>query len=111
MPRVEMIISLHGSESYSRQRLLLALVLDGGTLEATGPAGGNESDLLARGGIPPHRRRMTNVLVITTTMRMLHRVHGHTTHLQQVPVYFPGLAWYNDRLAQRRSAGTDVSAP
>ena len=61
---------------------LLLPVLGGSSLEASGPAGGNESDLLAWGGVPPHCGGVPNMLMVTTTVRMLHRVHGHTTHLQ-----------------------------
>ena len=61
--------------------LLLALVLDCCSLEATCPPGCNEADLLAWRGVSPDCRRVTNVLVVTTTVRMLHRVHSHTTHL------------------------------
>lgn len=60
---------------------LLLPVLDCGSLEAPGPAGGDESNLLARGGIPPHGGGVPDMLMVTTTVGMLHRVHGHTTHL------------------------------
>ena len=62
---------------------LLLVGLDlGGTLEATSAAGGDETDLLAGGAVATHGRGVTNVLMVTTTMGMLHRVHGHTTNLR-----------------------------
>ena len=61
--------------------LLLALVLDCCALEAPCAAGCDEADLLAGRGVSPDGRRVTNVLVVTTTVRMLHRVHSHATHL------------------------------
>lgn len=43
---------------------------------------GNKTNLLARRSITADSRGMTNVLVVTSSMRMLNRVHGHTTHLR-----------------------------
>ena len=37
--------------------------------------------LLSRGGVPAHSGSVTDVLVVTTTVGVLHWVHGHTTHL------------------------------
>lgn len=54
---------------------------DGGTLEATRAAGGDETDLLAGRRVAAHRRCVPNVLVVSTTVRVLHRVHGHAPHL------------------------------
>lgn len=64
-----------------RESLLLVEDL-GGTLEATSTAGSNETDLLAGGCVPSHSRGVTDMLVVTTTVGMFYRVHGHTTHLQ-----------------------------
>lgn len=61
--------------------LCLLWLDDGGTTQTTGTAGSNKTDLLAWWGIAGHSGGVTNVLVVTTTVRMLHRVHGHTTHL------------------------------
>ena len=61
--------------------LFLALVLDCSTLEASSPAGSNKPNLLPCWCVPPDCGGMPNMLVITTTMGMLYRVHGHTTHL------------------------------
>ena len=54
----------------------------GSTLEATGAAGSNETNLLAWRRVPPHGGGVTDMLVVTTTVGMLYRVHGHTTDLQ-----------------------------
>lgn len=49
--------------------------------ETTSAAGSNETDLLTSGCVATHSGSVTNVLVVTTTVGMLHRVHGHTTDL------------------------------
>lgn len=49
----------------------------------TCPAGGDEADLLAGRRVAAHRGGVTDVLVVTAAVGMLHRVHGHTTHLQE----------------------------
>lgn len=53
-----------------------------GARDTTGTAGGDETDLLTRGGVPPDGRSVTDVLVVTTTVRVVHGVHGHTTDLR-----------------------------
>lgn len=62
--------------------LLLVCLDHGCTAQATSAAGSNETDLLARGCPAGHGGGVTNVLVVTTTVGMLHWVHGHTTHLR-----------------------------
>lgn len=47
--------------------------------DTTRTTGGNETDLLTRRSVPPDGRGVTDVLVVTTTVRMVHRIHGHTT--------------------------------
>eukprot|EP00208_Stichococcus_sp_RCC1054_P002233 CAMPEP_0206134926 /NCGR_PEP_ID=MMETSP1473-20131121/314_1 /ASSEMBLY_ACC=CAM_ASM_001109 /TAXON_ID=1461547 /ORGANISM="Stichococcus sp, Strain RCC1054" /LENGTH=266 /DNA_ID=CAMNT_0053526571 /DNA_START=2195 /DNA_END=2996 /DNA_ORIENTATION=+ len=62
-----------------------SLTLGGGdssTLEATGAAGSNETNLLAGGCVAAHSGGVPNVLVVTTTVGVLHRIHSHTTHLR-----------------------------
>ena len=56
------------------------------TLDDTGAAGGDQTDLLTRRGVARLRGRVTHVLVVTTTVRVLDRVHRHTTNLR------PGVA-------------------
>ncbi len=67
--------------STARLLLLSGRLDDVGAAEATGAAGSNETDLLARGRRPANGRGVANVLVVTTTVRVLHGVHGHTAHL------------------------------
>src|SRR5262249_36382855 len=69
--------------SRNSSRTLLCFGSRGSCLPAkpTGSPCGNEADLLSRRGIPPHGAGMSNVLVVPPTVRMLHRIHGHTTNL------------------------------
>ena len=66
----------------SARLFLLVCSCLGCTLEPPSPSGSNETNLLSRRSIPTDCRSMTNMLVVTTTMRMLYRVHSHTTNLQ-----------------------------
>jgi hypothetical protein len=50
-----------------------------GTTEETSTAGSNETDLLTSGGESGDSGSVTNVLMVTTTMRMVDGVHGDTT--------------------------------
>ena len=52
------------------------------TAEDTGTTGGDETDLGTSRTIATDRRGVTNVLVVTTPVRVLNRVHSHTTHLR-----------------------------
>merc|ERR1711890_224463 len=47
----------------------------------TSATGSNQTDLLSRHTGTSRSSRVTDVLMVTTTMRVLHRVHGHTTNL------------------------------
>ena len=49
--------------------------------EATGAARGDETRLGARGLVPAHGRGVADVLVVTTTVGVLHGVHRHTSDL------------------------------
>jgi len=49
------------------------------TTEDTGTTGGNETDLLTGNGSTGNSGRVTNVLMVTTTVRMLDGVHRGTT--------------------------------
>lgn len=64
-----------------RAARLFLLLDDVGTAQATSAAGGNETDLLARGGPAGDGGRVANVLLVTTTVGVVHGVHGHTTNL------------------------------
>ncbi len=75
------VLSRTGTLLHSATGFSLLVEDLGGTLEATGAAGSNETNLLAGGRVPPHSGGMTDMLVVTTTVGMFYRVHGHTTHL------------------------------
>jgi hypothetical protein len=51
------------------------------TTNTTSAAGSNQTDLLAGGSVAGHRGGVTNVLMVTTTVGMLHGVTGNTTDL------------------------------
>lgn len=57
----------------------LVLVLS--SAQATRPAGSHQTHLLTGHGVPLDGRGVTNVLVVTTSVRVLHGVHRHTSHL------------------------------
>jgi len=59
----------------------LVLNLLSGSTQTTGSSGGNQTDLLTGRGITLHGRRVSNVLVVTSSVRVIHRVHSHTTNL------------------------------
>merc|ERR1711939_1219820 len=52
------------------------------TAQETRSAGGDETGLLTRHGVARDGRRLTNVLVVTTTVRVVDGVHGDTTGLE-----------------------------
>jgi len=52
------------------------------TGETASTAGGDETDLLSRGAVAGDGRRVTNVLMVTTTVRVLNGVTGNTTDLR-----------------------------
>jgi len=56
--------------------------LDGldATSDEAGSASGNQTDLLASWGVSWHSGWVTNVLMVTTTMRMLNGVHCNTSN-------------------------------
>jgi len=93
----------------------LLLLLVGGDLlgatETTGAASGNETDLGTVGGIAADCRRMTNVLVVSSSVGMLDGVHSHTTHTRPLvtlhAVLVVGAAGLHDRLLGTASAGND----
>mmetsp|Transcript_30165 Transcript_30165/g.93084 ORF Transcript_30165/g.93084 Transcript_30165/m.93084 type:complete len:282 (+) Transcript_30165:29-874(+) len=73
-----------GCSSATSGLLVVAVprALDGlTTTDTASAAGGDQTDLLARGAVAADGRRVTNVLVVTTTVGVLHGVTGHTTHL------------------------------
>lgn len=72
-----------------------------GTSDEASSAGGNETDLVASGGAAGHGRGVTDVLVVTTTVRMLDRVHGDTSDARPVVSLRLGLVPAVDSLEER----------
>merc|ERR1719371_3331 len=72
------------------------------TTDPTSPSGGDQTDLLSGGGTTLDSGSLSNMLMVTTTMGMLHRIHGNTTHLwPAVPLHsvlVEGSAGLEDRL-------------
>lgn len=59
-----------------------ALLLDLlGTTQQTSPSGSDETSLLTLGGVTRDGGGFTDMLVVTTTVGVVHGVHGHTTSL------------------------------
>lgn len=72
-----MICSLH----------LSLLLLDeefAASTDKTSALGGDETALLSAGGVSTHSGRVTHMLMVTTTVRMLDRVHCNTSHAGEV---------------------------
>ncbi|KAL8159875.1 hypothetical protein V2J09_001412 [Rumex salicifolius] len=61
------------------------------TTKTTSPPGSNETTLLSRWCITTNGTGMTNMLVVTTTMRMLNWIHSHTTNLRPAVTLHPKL--------------------
>ncbi len=66
-------------ERTSSDSLLLLLEELASTTDGTGSLGGDETTLLTAGGVPSGSSGVTNVLMVTTTVRMLDGVHGNTS--------------------------------
>ncbi len=82
-----------------------------GTAETTGTTGSDQTDLATSRRISPDGRGRTNMLVITTTVGMVHRVHGHTTHTWPAVtlglVLVVGSAGLEERLVDTTTAGNN----
>uniref|UniRef100_A0A0D9Y0J5 Uncharacterized protein n=1 Tax=Leersia perrieri TaxID=77586 RepID=A0A0D9Y0J5_9ORYZ len=77
--------------------------------ETTSPPCTNETGLLARRSITSDSGGVTNVLVVTSSVGMIDRVHGHTTHLRPAvplhPVLVVGVPCLEHWLLSPASAG------
>jgi len=64
-------------------RLYLIVTTTGvaGTSEETSSSGSNETNLATRGSVTGYCGGLTNMLMVTTTMGMLYRVHSNTSYL------------------------------
>lgn len=65
---------------YATNVLIITLDLDLATPDTTGAPGSNKTDFATSGSTPLDRRSFTDVLMVTTSVRMLHGVHSHTSH-------------------------------
>ena len=59
--------------------------------DETSSTGSNETALLSAGSVSTHGSGVTNVLMVTTTMRMLDGVHGNTSNSGPVSLLGVGL--------------------
>jgi len=91
------------------------LVLVGlGTTVLTSSSGGDETDLSSSGGRSADGGRLSDVLMVTTTVGMLDGVHGHTSHLGPAVslglVFVVGISGLQHRLIESTSASHDSNA-
>merc|ERR1719369_1766611 len=61
--------------------ILPVLVHDLSSPDPTSPPGSNQTDLATSTGSSLHSGGLSNMLVVTSSVGMLHRVHSNTTHL------------------------------
>merc|ERR1712072_1523231 len=61
--------------------LVLLVADDARTADSTSSSGGDETDLFTWTRVTSHRTRLTNMLMVTTTVGMLDWILGDTTHL------------------------------
>ena len=54
------------------------------TTQQTRPSGSDKTGLLPLGSVPRDGRRLTNMLMVTTSVGMVDGVHGNTTRLGPV---------------------------
>src|SRR5690606_18362954 len=84
-----------------------------GTAEETSAARSNETNLLTRRGKARHRRSMTNVLMVTTSVRMVNGIHGHTADLWPAValglVLVVGTASLQQRLVNTTTTGDETN--
>ena len=66
----------HRNRRKGWNRLILGLL---GTAEQTCPPGGDETGLLTADGVARDGRGLSDMLVVTTTVRVIDGVHGNTT--------------------------------
>merc|ERR1719347_1046995 len=84
------------------------LVHDLASPDPAGPPGCDQADLATGAGAPLHSRSLADMLVISTTVGMLHWIHRHTTNLgPAVPLHFEfvvGAASFQHRLVNPTAA-------
>lgn len=70
------------TNTIKQKRLLVFLDGNLSTANTSSSSGSNKTDLLTSRRVTTNGRSLTNMLVITTTVRMFDGVHGNTTHLR-----------------------------
>jgi len=77
------VITILRTTGPARPLCLLVLLLDdnSGTADSTSSSGGDETDLLTGTRITSYCRRLTNMLMVTTTVGMLDWILGDTSNL------------------------------
>ena len=82
------------------------------TSQTTSATSGNQTDLATRRAEAVLGRRVTNVLVVTTTVRVLDGVHCHTTNLRPRVtlglVLVPRATGLEHRLVNAAATGNDA---
>ena len=61
--------------------ILVSASNDLSSSDSSGSPGSDETDLLTSAGAPPDGGGLTDVLMVTSSVRMLHGVHSNTTNL------------------------------
>jgi hypothetical protein len=83
------------------------------TSQTTSATSGNQTDLATRRAEAGLGRRVTNVLVVTTTVRVLDGVHCHTTNLRPRVtlglVLVPRATGLEHRLVNAAATGNDAN--
>jgi hypothetical protein len=83
-----------------------------GTSDETGSSGGDETDLLTSGLVSSDGRRVTNMLMVTTTMGMLDGVHRNTSNSGPVVslglLLEPRVVSLQERLVSSLTASSDA---
>lgn len=90
---------------------LLFIVVLLSSSNPTGSPGGNKTDLATGGGTSLDSRGLTDVLMVTTTVRMLNGVHSNTTNLGPAVtldlVFVVGTTSLQDGFVDTSTAGND----
>jgi len=82
------------------------------TTYTTGTTGSNKTNFATRNGVPFDSSGMTNMLMITTTVRMLNRVHSHTSNTRPAvsldSVFVESATSLQHRLVDTTTTGNDT---
>lgn len=76
---IQYLLNRHTTLTIQRSNRLVGSLL--GTSEQTSSSGSNKTSLLTGHGTSGNGRGLTNVLVVTTTVGVVHGVHGNTSSL------------------------------